>query len=171
MATEYVDLLRPRDLYPENGLQVQTLVLPNAADVPALPLNKLANFGYTAISRIPAALTVGTGLTFTVLVTDDGSDPADLGKVVRLGITVREILTTADELDLDASAATEATADVTLDATSGQVVIGSIAIANAALDSIGAGDYFAFRIRRLADHANDTAPGRVALVAVGIANT
>jgi hypothetical protein len=170
VANEFVDVLRPRDLFRENGLPDE-IALVQTGDLFGVSMRKIATEGYTAVSRIPGSLTVGTGLTFEAMIVDDGVNSADLGKVVRLGITVKKLVGGTDDGDLDSGAATEATADVTLDATTGQVVIGSIAIANAALDSVGAGDAFAVRLRRIGTHANDTCQGRVVLLGLQVKNT
>src|SRR4051812_18502242 len=155
MADEFVDMLRPGVFTPEGFAPGGYLIASN--DIRGLPCPKLATVAYNAISRIPGSLTVGTGLTFTVYVSDDGSTASDLGLVVRYGITVKRIVSGTDTLDLDTGAATEATTDITLAATTGIVKTGSIAIANAALDSVVTGNHFAVRVRRIGTHANDTA--------------
>lgn len=169
MANEFVDILRPRDFVPEGLDQKPYLV--QSGDTAGLPLPKNGNIAYNAWSQIPGSLTVGTGLTFTVIVVDDTTNSADLGKVVRVGITVKKLASGTDNLDIDSGAATEATADITLDATSGEFKTGSIAIANAALDSVGAGDLFAIRVRRVSSASQDTCSNRVVLLGVAVKNT
>lgn len=170
MATEYVALLHPRAFHRENGPYSNHDITPVAAgDLSGLPMRKLATEGYTTWFVIPANLTMGTGLTLKLPVVDDGADSDDLGKVVRLGITVKVIASGTDEADLDAGAATEATLDVTLDATTGQVVIGSKALT--ALDSAAVGDLVAIRIRRIGTATQDTCRGRIVLLGCYILNT
>jgi hypothetical protein len=172
MALEFVDMLRPRDFYRENSAGYSTeFTFAPTGDVGGLPLPKFADQGYTAISNIPGSLTVSTGLTLKIALVDDGTSAHDLGKVVRVGITPRRVVSGADKLDLDADAATETTADVTLDATTGEVVIGTITIANAALDSTVVNNMFALRVRRIGSHANDTCQGRVVFLGLVVSNT
>ncbi len=172
MANEFVDILRPRDLIRGNGQNsIVDLVPTPGGDLQGVPLRKLDNEYYQFITQIPGSLTVGTGLTFTAMITDDGVDADDLGKVVRLGVTVKRLVSGTDNTDLDSGASAEATVDITLDATSGEVKSGTAAIANAALDSIAAGDVFAVRVRRIGSHANDTCKGRAILLVVGVKNT
>lgn len=172
MANEFVDMLRPRDFFRANGQNSTVDLVPTpGGDLFGLPLRNLDSEYYHAVVILPGSLTVGTGLTFTLLITDDGVDAADLGAVVRLGVTVKRLVSGTDNTDLDSGAATEATVDITLDATSGEVKSGTVAIANAALDSIAAGDHFALRVRRIGSHANDTANGRAILLSVGVKNT
>lgn len=126
----------------------------------SLPKNKAAAT-FDLLFKIPGNATLTTGLKVEVLLTDDGSRASDLGKVVRLGAAAKKIVGGTDNLDLSTGAGTEATADVTLNSTSGVAVIGTISITNANLDSAAAGDWIGIRFRRIADHANDTATGRV----------
>lgn len=172
MANEYVEMLRPRDFCRESATGYDAAAsIAFSNDVGCLTLPKLANQGYTAPFVVDAALTVGTGLTFVPIVTDDGTNSDDLGKVVRLGITVKRLVSGSDTFDVDTNAATEATVDVTLDATSGEHVQGSCAIANAALDSVVVGNMAVVRIRRIGTHANDTCNGRALLAGLYIKNT
>lgn len=174
MASEFVAALQPADLQRESsmghepGLQ---LVAAPGGDLRGASLPKLASQGYTCGLVIPGSLTMGTGLTFKLPITDDGSDAADLGKVVRLGVTVKLIASGADTEDLDAAAGAEQTVDVTLDSNSGEVVIGSLAIAAANLDSAVVGSLIAVRVRRVATASQDTCNGRVVLLGVYIFNT
>lgn len=162
MANEDVQHLRPRDFVRESTTGNDgSLSLAATGDMMGLVFPKLANQGYTSSFVVPAELTMATGLTFLIFVTDDGTNAADLGKVARFGITVKRIVSGTDSTDIDTGAATEATVDITLSSTSGVVVAGSIAIAAAALDSIVVGNYALIRVRRIADHANDTCNGRV----------
>jgi len=170
MANEFVDILRPADFFRANGSQHDAFVAPSNS-LGGLRLLKSDTAGFLAISNIPGSLTVGTGLTFVYHVVDDGTDANDLGKVIRLGITVKELLTGADTLAIGTGAATEVTEDITLDATSGEIVIASEAIANAALDSIGAGDSFLIRVRRIGTASQDTCQGTALLTHLIVKNT
>lgn len=172
MANEFVDVLRPRDFCRETSTGYDAAAaITFSGDVGCLTFPKLANQGYTTIFVIPAELTMGTGLTFGIFVTDDGANSNDLGKVVRFGLTPKLLASGTDDFDIDTGAATETTVDVTLDATSGQFVNGSAAIANAALDSAAVGGILGLRVRRIGSHANDTCTGRVLVGAVYIKNT
>lgn len=175
MALELVAQLQPNQLTREStigyepGLQLVSHV---SGDVRGLSLPKLATQGYTATFMIPGSLTMGTGLTFRLPITDDGTDANDLGKVVRLGVTIKRLTTTAETTDMDTNAGTEQTVDVTLDATTGEVVNGSLAVTTANLDSsVVVGDLLSIRIRRVSTHANDTCNGRVILLGAFIFNT
>ncbi len=131
-------------------------------DLCGLTLPKLATQGYVGVFTIPTG-TLTTGLTFKVLLTDDGARAGDLGLVVRLGLTVK-YLSANSTTDLDTAAGDEKTVDVTLSSTAGGVAIGSLAIANADLDSAAVAGAVAVRIRRIGTHANDTAVGRVIIL-------
>jgi hypothetical protein len=168
MASEYVDFLRPRMFSPENLNQVPFLVPSN--DALSLPLKKVGAIAYNALSQIPGSLTVATGLTFTVVLTDDGADANDLGKVVRVGVTVKRMIN-GETTDIDTAAATEATVDVTLAAATGGIVVATLPIANAALDSLATGEAFLVRVRRVASASQDTCNNQVLLLAVGVKNT
>lgn len=136
-----------------------------SGDLVGVSLNKLASQGYTSMFTIPVG-TLTTGLTFKMLLTDDGTNSLDLGKVVRLGLTVK-YLSANSTTDVDTAAGDEKTVDVTLSSTSKGVAVGSLAIVNADLDSAAVGGTVALRIRRIGDHANDTCNGRVVLLHVG----
>jgi hypothetical protein len=170
MANEFIDILRPKDFYRANG-SMHDDGLAVTGSVAALRLAKSDTAGFFAVCNVPGSLTQGTGHTYVLHVCDDGADASDLGKVVRLGITVKELLTGADTLAIGTSGATEVAVDVTLDATTGELVVSSNAIANASLDSIGVGDSFLLRIRRIGTHANDTCQGPVLLTHVVVKNT
>jgi hypothetical protein len=125
---------------------------------------------YNCAFTIPANLTLTTGLTFFLILTDDGADATDLGKVVKFGFTVKR-LNAAATTDLSASAGAEQTGTVTLQSTTGQVAIFSLAVANANLNSAAVGDLIGVRIRRMGGDAADTCNGRVVVVSGHVKNT
>lgn len=189
MASELVASIGPFDLCPEreqgNEMSVQLVSAAGEFTQSATPAGdyrgvglpgyktatNLVAYGYTTMFRIPANLTLSTGLTFRVYLTDDGNNAADLGKVVVLGLTVKRLAANATD-DVDVSAATEVTANATLSSTSSGVSITSIAIANASLPaSTAVGDLLLMRIRRIATNASDTCPGRPILLRVEVQNT
>jgi hypothetical protein len=170
MANEMVAVLRPVDFTRQNGpLPVNDLV--QRFSTAGLRLLKSDAQGFTALVVINNEHTMGTGLTFQAGILDDGSDANDLGKVIRLGITVRTLASGTDEPDITAAAATEQTVDVTLDATTGQIVLGSLAIANANLDSAAVGSTILVRIRRIGTASQDTCQGTAVLTHLYIRNT
>ena len=172
MANEMIAVLRPKDFFRLNGEPSQNpYSLTPGGDMGGLRLLKSDSKGFTAVCVINAEHTVGTGITLKIGVTDDGADSDDLGKVIRLGITVKKLASGTDDFDIDSAAGTEQTVDITLDATSGQVVEGAKAIANANLDSAGAGDTFLMRVRRIGDASQDTCQGTAVLTHVYIRNT
>lgn len=118
------------------------------------------------IFKIHANATLTTGIKLDVLVVDDGKNAADLGKVARLGAKFKTLVSGTDNLDMATNAGTEVAADVTLDATSGEVVILTISIPNASLDSAAASSHVAFQLRRIGSHANDTLRGRLLVLGV-----
>lgn len=152
--------LGPHTLIPLNGPVSQPRLLAMSSTAGVLLTNG-DSYGFGAVRKCPYS-TLTTGLTFDLMVTDDGSDATDLGKAVVLGVTVKKLVSGTDTLDIGTDAATEATTTITLDATSGQVVTGSVAITS--LDSITAGDWMLIRIRRVGSHVSDTANGPAVLV-------
>jgi hypothetical protein len=138
-------------------------------DLVGVSLNKLSSQGYVGMFTIPVG-TLTTGITLKMLLTDNGTNANDLGKVVRLGVKVKA-LTANETTDLDTAAGDEKTVDVTLSSTASGVAVGSLAIANADLDSAAVGGTVAVRIRRIGDHANDTCNGRAILLHVGVLAT
>lgn len=171
MANEFIAVLRPRDFTRLNGGPLASNDVAQRASLAGLRLLKSDASGFAAVAVLNAEHTYGTGITLSIGVLDDGADSNDLGKVVRLGVTVKKLATGADTLDIATSAATEQTVDVTLDSNSGEIVLAALAIANAALDSAGAGDTFEIRVRRLGTHANDTCMGTAVLTHLYIRNT
>lgn len=188
MASEFVASLRPCDFQRETDLgndpSVALVLTPGEADqsgttagdirglsLPRFVRGNVQNYGYTTTFRIPASLTLATGLTFKVYLSDDGKNAGDLGKAVELGITLKRLAADATE-DVDVSAATEVTATATLSSTSGGISITSIAIANAALPaSTAVGDLLLMRLRRIGANASDTCQGRALLIHCDVQNT
>jgi hypothetical protein len=189
MSTELVAALRPTDLQREtdfgNDWSTALVLTPGeseqtgaAGDIRGVGLNKyktatnLVKLGYTSLFRIPANLTMGTGLTFKVYLTDDGKNSLDLGAKCYVGITTKRMAADAT-VNVDSGGGTETLASVTLSSTSGGIAIGSIAIVTANLGtSVVVGDLLLVRIRRKGtDATNDTAPGRVILLGIEVQNT
>ena len=188
MAGELVDQMRPGDFFREASMGYDPVGFSALTPVPATSgqmrgvsfqkMNPGSASGtppvnyeyYNILSTIPANLTVGTGLTFFLTVTDDGLDPNDLGKVAKFGIAVKK-LTSGVTCDLSASAGTEGTNTVTLASTTGQTAQFSLAIVNANLNGAGAGDQIGIRIRRVGTDAADTCNGRVICVGGHVKNT
>jgi hypothetical protein len=182
MAGELVAQFNASDLYRETSLgydtTFQTCIYQTAngasrgVSLQKLIQSQLTEY-YNGMFIVPAAAALGTGLTFRLVVTDDGQNAADLGLVVRLGITPFNLTTALSVADwsLAASKGTETLANVTLGATTGLPVIGSIAIANASLASLAVGNVLGIRIRRVGDNAADTCANRVMLLGGIITNT
>ena len=176
MSTELVAALRPLDLIRETsaGADPNVVLSDFVGDLRGvkLPKYKLANnglYGYTTLAVLPANLTYGTGLTIKFYLTNHQG--SDVGLKVYIGVTVKK-LAANETTDIDTGAGTEQLVSVTLSSTDGGVAIGSLAIANANLDSAGAGDAVALRIRRKGtDGTNDTAQGAAILLGVDIRNT
>ncbi len=118
---------------------------------------------YNAIYVLPTLVALGTGLTFRFIITDDGQNAADLGTVVRLEVTPYNLSTALSVADfsLAASKGTATQASVTLGATTGLPVIGSIAIVAANLASLAAGSILGVRLRRAGEASTDTCANRV----------
>lgn len=181
MASEIVAAFNNCDWQRETDMgsepELQSRLNPNC-DVRGINFTKyargnLVSYGYLTTFRIPANLTLTTGLTFKWLVTDDGTNAQDLGLAVRFGITLAD-LTQGNTLQLETGTelATEAAANVTLSATSGKAVVGSIAIVNANLPASAAvGDFFLMRLRRIGTNAGDTCYGNVLVYAFTVQNT
>lgn len=90
--------------------------------------------------------------------------------VARFDISFERIGAVQD-IDSDGFAAIKSV-EVAANATSGVLVIGSLAFTDGAeIDSIAAGEVFRIKITRDANHANDTATGDAELVAVEIMET
>lgn len=170
MANEYIDQLRPRDFYRLNGAPIELNSLATVGAVAGLRIPKGDIQGFTAVVYVAHNLTIATGFTFGLSVADDGTDADDLGKVVRFGISVKRLVSGTDNLTLT-GAATEQTVDVTLDATAGEVVNSTLAIANANLDSVATGDLALIRVRRIGTASQDTCRGAVVLNLLTVRNT
>lgn len=165
----YVDLLRPADFLREDGVGYDhTMSLAKTNDLWGLPLPRKLHDGYIAVSKIPGSLTMGTGLDFIVMVTDDGVSAADLGKVINVGITVKRLVNN-ETTDIDTAGVAEVAGDITLSTTSGGVAVATIALTD--LDSTVVGNDFVFRIRRVTTAATETCLGGAILLAVAINNT
>jgi hypothetical protein len=182
MAGEILAQFNPSDLFRESSkgydAVAQTAVYQTAngasrgLSLPKFISAQLKEY-YNGQWYVPAAVALGTGLTFKFLVVDDGTDAADLGKVIQLEVTPFNLSTALSVVDwsLAASKGTVTTVNVTLGATTGLPVIGSLAIVVANLASLAAGNIFGMRLRRVGDNAADTCAGRVILLGGAITNT
>jgi hypothetical protein len=168
MASEYEASLRPRDFMRTNG-PLTTNDLGATGIYAGLRLLKSDVTGFTALIRLTSTA-VGTGLTFKLLIVDDGKDSSDLGKVVRLAVAVKLIATGTDDLTAT-GIGTEVEASGTLDATTGQAVEVSIALTQAEADAIAALGWGLVRVRRIGTAATDTCLGTVLLLGCEIINT
>ena len=169
-TTDRIDLIDPKSLIPINGVYNEVPLV--AVGVFAgVPLPKIDTVGYVFESRIPTSGTpLTTGLTFSIPLLDDPQNPS-VGLVVRLGITVKRLVSGTSDYTLT-SAATEVLASVTMPATSGVINVASVAIANAALPaSLAAGDRFLVQIRRVGSATADTHQGRVLLGKITVSDT
>lgn len=163
---QYADL-KPINFIAANGPSLIPQLVP-VGSYAGLPLAKLDTQSYVAEIRAVAGL--ATGLTIQTGLVEDAAN-GDPGRVVRLGITIKVLASGTDTYDLATGAATEVTADVTMDATSGEVVLTSTAITAANADNIAAGARALIAIRRIGSHANDTHRGRVILTSVTVRDT
>jgi hypothetical protein len=128
---------------------------------------------YNGMWILPTLVAVGTGLTFKLMITDDGTDSSDLGLVARIEITPFNLSTALSVVDwsLAASMGTATAANVTLGSTTGLPKILSIAIVAANLASLASGNILGIRIRRVGDNAADTCNGRIILLGGEITDT
>jgi hypothetical protein len=126
---------------------------------------------YQAICEIPNNLSVATGVTFRFRATDDGSDAGDLGKNAVFGLTVFNMDAGTFYAGLNAAGGTEQTTTVTLSSNSGQLVLGSIAVANAQLSNAANGNMIVLRLRRIGTNNSDTCNGRIVLLGAHLKNT
>lgn len=170
MANELIAQVSPRDMEPLNGPLRQTNVVQIASTV-GLRVPKSDTNGYTFPLIFPGSLTMGTGITVKFLLVDDGNDSADLGSVAVFGVTAKKIASGSDTFAIATSGGTEQTANVTLSSTAGVAVIGTITVANAALDSAGVGDVAFLRFRRIGSNTSDTCNGPVVVPLVYVYNT
>ncbi len=128
---------------------------------------------YNGLWIVPAGVALATGLTIRLILSDDGTDPSDLGKVVRIEATAYNLSTALAVVDfsLPASKGAPVAANVTLGATTGLPVIGTVAIPSASLAALATGQILGLRIRRVGDNAGDTCNGRVLILGGVITDT
>lgn len=119
---------------------------------------------------IPAAATLGTGLTFSLITADDPLN-AGAGLVSVYGITVTPASAVA-LADAAFASSTEVTGTVTSNATAGKTTVTSIAVPIASMNSLAASSWAFVRIRRLGLNSSDTnTAGRSVLLGVQAHNT
>jgi hypothetical protein len=128
---------------------------------------------YNGIWILPSLVALATGLTFKIIITDSGLDPADLGKAVRLEVTPFNFSAALAVVDwsLPASKGTTTAVNQTLGATTGLPVVATVPIVSANLAGLAAGGILGMRIRRVGDNAGDTCNGQVIMLGGQIADT
>jgi hypothetical protein len=146
------------------GVRLQKMNPGSYSGTPAVPYEYV-----DCVFTIPANLTMGTGLTFYLNFTDDGTS-GDPGLVAKIGIAVKRLNADATT-DLSASGGTEQTGTVTLSSTANGIAIYTKAIASANLNSAAVGDAIGVRIRRIGTDSADTAVGSIILVSGHVKNT
>lgn len=170
MATgDRIDIVAPHRFVTENGTP-QLFPLRTVGAVVGFPLVKQDNSGFWFTTRVPTNGTpLSTGLTFQLLLVDDPSN-SDPGKVVRLGVTVKKLASTTDDLT-STGVGTETVGTATMNATSGVVTALSLAVTTANADAPSAGDLLLVRIRRTGTNASDTHKGVVLVAQVTVSDT
>lgn len=166
MANELITTVGPYDLFrsTDAGYDPKTFVAQRES-IAAVPLSKTDDV-YQFIARLPAAATLTTGVKLDLLVTDDGTNADDLGKVATLGVRVKTLADNTDDLSIGGGGA-EITANVTLASTAGVVRVLTVSIPNASLDSLAASGHALIQIRR-AGGASDTLVGPLLLLRAGL---
>jgi hypothetical protein len=171
MANELVASFLPGDLTREQSVGYNRWAyVGGVGSFCGCRLNKLDNQGYVAIVKIPPGLTMATGLTFSWGFCDNAEFSSDPGLVVRFGITVKRLIA-GETPNMDAAAGAEQFVNVTTQGTSGNLTIGTLAIANANLDSAAVGDRIGIRLRRNGTNAADTFQGSVLVTDLSVINT
>jgi hypothetical protein len=149
-----------------------------------IPVNLGLGFAYgphqvsaaVTIFRVPDSVTLSTGLTCELMVSDDPINP-DPGKTGVFGVTVgpftsgvsQVIDTEAPDSPLDGSA--EVVATVTLSPTIGVLSIFTINVPTAAMNGLAPGDWCMLRVRRLATDQRDSHGRRIVLLNVDTRDT
>lgn len=121
----------------------------------------VAAFSLGEIGALNATFTVRLALT------DDGKDADDLGKGVRLGVTIK-LLADGETLAIGTSGGTEVEATATLDAATGEVEL--VSIASVGYDSMTEPTMGLIRVRRIGSNAADTCKNAPLLVHADIIN-
>lgn len=128
---------------------------------------------YTA-RRLPEAVLLGTGLTVSLLLSEDLANYDASTKVVKIGVMVGPIVDATSSPDEDVTtgplvSCTEVVATITMPTTRGLVKIVSVAVPIANMNSLAAGGWAMIRVRRLG--TTDTSNMRVILLGADVRNT
>lgn len=166
MAGELVISAGPYDIYSskESGYDPKNQVVRRLGAVVGVPIAKTAGDVYNIVTKLPTNYAPATGFRVELLVVDDGRDSADLGKVAVFGAVVKRMIA-GENIDTTTNLGTEVTANVTLNAATGNVALCTINIVTASLDSAVAGDHIILQFRRVGG-ASDTCVGPVVLLRV-----
>jgi hypothetical protein len=148
------------------GIPLPKIAPPCSSGTPAVPQD-----GYNALVTLPGSLAIGTGITLTLGLTDDGASTLGLGKVIQLGVSIKLVSSGSASTDLSAGGGSEQTVNVTLATTAQTIVVATLAIASANLNGAGPGDTIALRLRRVGTAVADTCPDRAVLLFTHVSNT
>jgi hypothetical protein len=166
MANEKVADLPVRVWNPLNG-PVRNDIYAQSNDHFGLRLLKSDESGFLAMFTLGEIGTVNATWSVVLALTDDGSDSADLGKVLVVGVTIK-LIADGETLAIGTSGGTEVTASVTLDATTKKVELNTIA--SVGIDSMTEPTTGLIRVRRIGSNASDTLRGTALLHHVAIIN-
>lgn len=142
------------------------------AGMRGVPLRKLDTDDMYFLFRVPINGTpVATGITVEFML-DESARPGEqsAGSAVVIEVQVKKIVSgTDDETETGTGTAEKAT--VTMNATTGIVTVGSIAVTTAQADNIAAGSWVLVQLRRIGSDAADTHPHSVILLGLTIKDT
>lgn len=164
--------LQGKDLQPTGSPPAAGIAVGLGSGVAFAPLQTSETI-YSAL--VASNVTLGTGLTFQLLVADDVNNPGP-GLVGAFGITVGPITSGTSTYDENSTtgplvSCTEVTGTVTMPSTPGVVKALSIAVPVADMNSLATNGWCLIRVRRLGASSSDTHRGRIVLLAVDVKDT
>lgn len=166
MANELVASL-PLSVWRRANGPVNDLNFASSGSYHGLRLLKSDTEGYTAMFTLGEVGTLNATYSVRLAITDTGLDANDLGKVVRLGVTVK-LIADGETMAIGTSGGTEVEASGTLDTTTGEIEL--VTIASVGLDSMTEPTMGLIRVRRIGTAATDTCQNEVLLAHVDIIN-
>ena len=163
---DIVASVRPVEFVPDGGPVTFNPLRPVGA-LTGIPLGK--ENGFSFLFQVPAnGSPLSTGLTATVAIVDDPTSLAP-GKVIELGVTIEPFTTST--VDTDPATTYEVLASCTINATANEPTLTAVAVTNANLSSLAAGNWALCHVRRVGTNAADTHTGRPYCIGVQIKDT